>query len=43
MFNGKKLAYQRKLKGWNQEQLAQKLNISPSAIGMYETNKRRLD
>lgn len=43
MFNGKKLAYQRKLKGWNQEQLAQKLNISPSAIGMYETNKRQPD
>lgn len=32
MFNGKKLAYQRKLKGWNQEQLAQKLNISPSIL-----------
>lgn len=43
MFNGKKLAYQRKKLGLSQEQLAQKLNVSLSSIAMYETNKRQPD
>lgn len=43
MFNGKKLATQRKLCGLSQEQLAKKLNVSLSSIAMYETNKRQPD
>lgn len=43
MFNGKKLAYQRKQAGLSQEQLAKKLNVSLSSIAMYETNKRQPD
>lgn len=43
MFNGKKLAHQRKLMGLSQEQLAKRLNVSMSSIAMYETNKRQPD
>ncbi len=43
MFNGKKLATQRKLHNLSQEQLAYKLNVSLSSIAMYETNKRQPD
>lgn len=43
MFNGKKLAHQRKLMGLSQEQLAKRLNVSMSSVAMYETNKRQPD
>lgn len=34
------LTYYRKLNGYSQRELADKLNISHSAIGMYESGKR---
>ena len=37
---GKRIAALRRAKGLNQKQLAEKLNISPSAIGMYEQGRR---
>lgn len=37
---GKRIAALRSAKGLNQKQLAEKLNISPSAIGMYEQGRR---
>ena len=37
---GKRIAALRSSKGLNQKQLAEKLNISPSAIGMYEQGLR---
>ena len=37
---GKRLKELREDKGLKQEELAKYLSISPSAIGMYETNKR---
>lgn len=33
----------RKNKGWSQEKLAEKLNVSRSRIGMYEQGKRQPD
>ena len=43
MFNASKLSYLRKKEKMSQEQLANKLNISPSTVGMYETAKRQPD
>ena len=43
MFNANKLSYLKKKKKMSQEQLANKLNISPSTVGMYETAKRQPD
>lgn len=43
MFNANKLSYLRKKEKMSQEQLANKLNISPSTVGMYETAKRQPD
>lgn len=43
MFNASKLSYLRKKEKMSQEQLAHKLNISPSTVGMYETAKRQPD
>ena len=37
---GKRISALRSAKGLNQKQLAEKLNISPSAIGMYEQGRR---
>lgn len=37
---GKRIAALRKAKGLSQGQLAEQLNISPSAIGMYEQGRR---
>lgn len=37
---GARLAALRRQKGWSQGQLAEKLNISPSAMGMYEQGRR---
>lgn len=37
---GERIAVLRSSKGLNQKQLAEKLNISPSAIGMYEQGRR---
>lgn len=43
MFNNNKLSSLRKNKGYNQEQLAHKLNVSPSTIGMWEQGRRQPD
>lgn len=43
MFNNNKLIKLRKLNDLNQEQLANKLNVSPSAIGMWEQGRRQPD
>lgn len=43
MFNASKLSYLRKKEKMSQEQLANKLNISPSTVGMYDTAKRQPD
>ena len=43
MFNNNKLSSLRKNKGYNQEQLANKLNVSPSTIGMWEQGRRQPD
>ena len=37
---GKRIAALRSVKGLSQGQLAEQLNISPSAIGMYEQGRR---
>lgn len=37
---GNRIKQLREEKGINQEELAKKISVSPSAIGMYETNKR---
>lgn len=43
MFNYNKLKNLRKKAGLLQSELASKLNISPSTVGMYETAKRQPD
>lgn len=43
MFNNNKLITLRKKYKFNQEQLAEKLNVSPSAIGMWEQGRRQPD
>lgn len=43
MFNNNKLSSLRKNKGYNQEQLANKLSVSPSTIGMWEQGRRQPD
>ena len=37
---GVRIAALRRKEGWSQAQLAQKLGISPSAVGMYEQGRR---
>ena len=37
---GARIAALRKQTGWNQAELAQRLQISPSAVGMYEQGRR---
>ena len=37
---GERIAYLRGKLGWSQAQLAKRLNISPSAVGMYEQGRR---
>lgn len=37
---GKRIAALRSAKGLNQKQLAEKLNVSPSSVGMYEQGRR---
>lgn len=37
---GARIATLRKAAGWNQAELAQRLRISPSAVGMYEQGRR---
>jgi len=37
---GKNIRYLRKLKGWTQKDLAQKLNCSQAVVASYENNKR---
>ena len=37
---GKLIAALRKEKGWSQTELARRLHISPSAVGMYEQGRR---
>ena len=39
---GKQIAYYRKLKGWKQEDLAEKLNVSRSCIARYENHPIKL-
>lgn len=43
MFNNNKLITLRKKNKFSQEQLANKLNVSPSAIGMWEQGRRQPD
>lgn len=43
MFNNNKLITLRKKNKLSQEQLAEKLNVSPSAIGMWEQGRRQPD
>lgn len=43
MFNNNKLITLRKKNRLSQEQLAEKLNVSPSAIGMWEQGRRQPD
>lgn len=43
MFNNNKLITLRKKYKFNQEQLAEKLNVSSSAIGMWEQGRRQPD
>lgn len=38
---GEKLAYLRNKKGYSQEEVADRLGIAKSTLGMYETNKRQ--
>ncbi|MDD5923899.1 MAG: helix-turn-helix transcriptional regulator [Clostridia bacterium] len=40
---GKQLRHMRKVKGFTQKELAEKLNVSASCIGMYEQDKRNPD
>lgn len=37
---GARIAALRRAKGWSQGELAQRLQISPSAVGMYEQERR---
>ena len=37
---GARIAALRKSAGWNQGELAQRLGVSPSAVGMYEQGRR---
>ena len=37
---GARIAALRRAAGWNQAELAQRLQISPSAVGMYEQGRR---
>ena len=37
---GARIAALRRAAGWNQAELAEKLRISPSAVGMYEQGRR---
>ena len=37
---GTRIAALRRAKGWSQSELAQQLQVSPSAIGMYEQGRR---
>ena len=37
---GLRIATLRRAKGWNQAELARRLRISPSAVGMYEQGRR---
>ena len=37
---GLRIAALRKSRGWSQAELAQRLQISPSAVGMYEQSRR---
>lgn len=37
---GARIAALRRAAGWNQAELAQRLRISPSAVGMYEQGRR---
>ncbi len=37
---GERIALLRRGQGWSQAHLAQKLHISPSAVGMYEQGRR---
>lgn len=43
MFNNNKLVNLRKKYELNQEQLAEKLNVSPSTVGMWEQGRRQPD
>ncbi len=38
---GDRLKREREKRGWSQEELARRLNISKSAVGMYERNERQ--
>lgn len=38
---GERIAMLRKERGWNQQQLADKINVSQSTLAMWETDKRR--
>ncbi len=40
---GARLAKLRKQRGWNQAELAARVSVSPSAIGMYEQGRREPD
>lgn len=42
MNTGKTIASLRQKRGLSQQQLAEQLNVSPSTIAMWETNKRAL-
>ena len=37
---GARIAALRRMKGWSQSELAQLLQVSPSAVGMYEQGRR---
>ena len=37
---GARIAVLRRAKGWSQGELAKKLEVSPSAVGMYEQGRR---
>ena len=39
---GQRIAALRRAKGWSQRELAQQLHVSPSAVGMYEQERREL-
>jgi len=40
---GQQLRYERKLRGWTEEQLAEKIGVSPKQVKEWETNRRDLD
>ena len=40
MMLGARIAALRRSQGWNQAELARRLQISPSAVGMYEQGRR---